>query len=109
MKYHKIRGVAMETCSAEQKAAYNLAFRLHISHGEKYKKIAASCPRFVLAEAEDQLLTDAVKQWKRDGDPRLDIDAVFSALRAGLHNYLLRPFIASDYEKIGKAFPAKYM
>ena len=109
MKYHKIRGVALDVCTKEQKIAYNIAFRLHISSGDAYKKIAATYPRFVVSDAENQLLAHALHEWTRNGDPRLDVDAIFSALRAGLHEYLLHPFIAADYETVGNAFPALYL
>lgn len=32
VKYHKIRNVPLEVCSAEQKIAYNLAFNIHINY-----------------------------------------------------------------------------
>lgn len=109
MKYHKIRGVPMEVCTAEQKIAYNLAFRLHISHGDKYKFIAKNYSKIVLSNVENQLIDEAFRLWENDGTERYDIDAIFSALRAGLNDYLLHHFIAADYERIGKAFPAHYL
>ena len=109
MKYHKIHGVALETCTKEQKIAYNIAFRLHISAGDKYHKAANTVPAFVLDRMKNELLRDGLRMWQIDGDPRLDVDAIFSALRAGLHDYLMRPFVASSYEQVGKAFPANYL
>jgi hypothetical protein len=40
---------------------------------------------------------------------KYDEDAIFCALNAGISAYLERPFIASDYVTIGKAFPAHYL
>lgn len=36
-------------------------------------------------------------------------DAIFSALLAGLYNYLSNFHIFSSYEDIGRAFPAHYL
>ncbi len=41
MKYHKIPNVEKSVCSAEQMIAYNIAFRLHISYADQFKKVSA--------------------------------------------------------------------
>lgn len=108
MKYHKIRGIPLDVCTAEQKIAYNLAFEISINGEQKYKearKISAICA--------DELLHDLIK-WKFDSWMRLyggkyNDDAIYACLLAGLAEYLIKPFIATEYQSIGKAFPAYYL
>ena len=108
MQYHKIRGIPLDVCTAEQKIAYNLAFNAHIGIGDKYRqarKISAICA--------DELLHDRLQiewnEWKRQSNGKYNDDAIYSCLLAGLAEYLMNPFIATDYESIGKAFPAHYL
>lgn len=99
MKYHKIKGVDKSVCTAEQKIAYNLAF------ANREYVIRAG---YDTATAANKI----VELYKSGYDykpGKYDIDAIFSALLAGLKNYCERPFIATDYETIGKAFPALYL
>lgn len=37
MEYHKIRGIRMNTCAAESKIAYNLAFAYTQEYRSKYR------------------------------------------------------------------------
>lgn len=110
MKYHKITGIEKTICTAEQKIAYNIAFRAHISFQEKYDaaaKISAIC--------KDDAVHDILKFYfseylRTDGkNTKYDTDAIYSCLLAGLDGYLKKPFIATDYEQIGTAFPAYYL
>ena len=109
MKYHKIRGVDMETCTAEQKIAYEMAFRAHISFGDAFNKLDSG---FAKTEAVIKIRDCMMKQY-RDGynykPGRFNEDAIQSALHAGMRDYLEKPFIAYNYESIGKAFPAHYL
>jgi len=108
LNYHKIRNIPMEVCTCEQKIAYNLAFRAHISYGDKYQqavKIGFCCPHDLLY----QILQTEFSAYTRQHGGKYDDDAIYSALQSGLSEYLLHPFIASDYEAIGKAFPAHYL
>ena len=112
MKYHKIRKVPLEVCTAEQKIAYNIAFSAHINFQEKYdaaRKISEVCRIDVI----NQILNCEMENYERtycDGkQSRYDIDAIFSALRSGIDEYLKKPFIATDYKSIGKSFPANYL
>ena len=108
MEYHKIRGIPLDVCTAEQKIAYNLAFEISINGERKYKearKISAICA--------DELLRDLIKgkfdSWMRHYGGKYNDDAIHSCLLAGLAEYLIKPFIATDYQSIGKAFPAYYL
>ena len=106
MKTRKIRNVAKEVCTAEQKIAYNLAFRAHISFGDKYRTATSGVDKsniFVTARDIE------IAAFKREcGDKKYNIDAIFVALNQGLKDYLSKPFIATDYAEIGKAFPIPY-
>lgn len=113
MTYHKIRNVPLEVCTAEQMVAYNIAFATHINYQDKYDKAKA-----ISSICADDLVRDIilmeVQNFKRGMEEGLykknfDIDAIQACLNAGLVNYLDHFFIATDYEKVGKAFPAHYL
>lgn len=107
LQYHKIPNIEKSICTAEQKIAYNIAFRNHISYGEQFKKLPTEIAR---KEAASKMIRLSLKEWKTNKNAeKYDIDSIFAALNAGLEKYLLHPFIASDYETIGKGFPANYM
>lgn len=109
MTYHKIPGVPLNVCTAEQMIAYNLAFRAHISFGEKYKK-AASISRICAEDLGYQILRFEITDYQRNNPKgKYDIDAISAALHSGLHDYLLNHFIATSYETVGKSFPAHYL
>ena len=111
MKYHKIRGVEKETCTAEQMIAYNAAFRLHISFQDEFDKVNAEAPGNAQADCL-KLVQIAMKQYRNQYDYKpgqYDEDAIESALRAGIYDYMCKPFIGSNYTQIGKAFPALYL
>lgn len=95
MKYHKIRNVPMNVCTAEQKIAYNIAFA-HYEIAGTYHSYAEAAQNFV--------------SWCKDSIKNYDIDAVFCALNAGLENYCKAKYrILSSYEEIGRMFPANYL
>lgn len=108
MKLHKMRGVALETCAAEQKIAYNIAFRADISYSEKYKALASAAEK-VAAVAD--MVAGGLRQYRAGYDykpGKYNEDAIFAALNAGLRQYMEKPFIAADYAEIGRAFPVAY-
>lgn len=114
MKYHKIRGIDKAICTAEQMVAYNIAFRLHINVGDRFKEICTTGTGINIAEAIDDIMLMSVKNYHNSYEyakmaKKYDEDAIFSALRNGIKDYLLKPFIATDYAKIGKAFKALYL
>lgn len=45
MKWHKIRNVPIDVCSAEQKVAYNMAFRVHINQGDQYRALQTTAEK----------------------------------------------------------------
>ena len=109
INYHKIRGVEKSVCTQEQKIAYNIAFVIHINHGSEWEKRENYC-RSAQVEFLHELIHMYCKDFQRNyPNCKADIDGIFSALNAGLENYLNKFFIAWDYESIGKAFPAHYL
>lgn len=87
MKTHKIRGVAKDVCTAEQRIAYNLAFAYLNING------------FDVAAAMRIYRSSA------GYSGRYDDAAIEAALTAGAEAYRAAPFIAWNYEQIGAAFP----
>lgn len=109
MKYTKIRNIPFDVCTVEQKIAYNLAFRAHISFQDKFNTLKAE-QKFetVISEFISDIIRFEIKEYSQNYTIG-NIDAIFSALNAGLRNYFEKPFIASNYDDIGKAFPANYL
>ena len=106
MKTRKIRNVSKEVCTAEQKIAYNMAFRAHISYGDKFKAATNGVDKSQIAkEVRDIEIADFMRNHGEEG---FNIDAIFVALNQGLKDYLAKPFIATDYEQIGKVFSIPY-
>ena len=113
LKYHKIKNVPLEVCTAEQKVAYNIAFAVHINYQDKYDKAKAISSICADDVVRDIILME-VQNFKKGMEEGLykghfDIDAIQACLNAGLVDYLDHFFIAWEYEQIGKAFPAHYL
>lgn len=90
MKLHKIRGVVLNVCSAEQKIAYNIAFSWALNgHDVTTEKMLQSFRR------------------GHDYKPgRFDEEAIAAALAAGYPSYLAADApVASSYEQVGQWFP----
>lgn len=109
LTYHKIRGVDKGVCTAEQKIAYNLAFRAHISYQDAFDR-AASVSEICTKELVHEIIRLEIESAKcSESAARYNLDAIFAALNAGLEGYLRKWFIATSYEEIGRAFPACYL
>lgn len=109
MTYHKIRGVDKSTCTAEQKVAYNMAWRIW---GDCRYHWDACKTRIDWAEQESKAIRDYMDEWQRvyAAKNKYDTDSIFCALRYGLHDYLTgTAHVLTSYEDVGKAFPANYM
>ena len=107
MQYHKIRNVPLDVCTAEQKIAYNLAF----SHGNAFMNAYHNAPDGVTrGNVWIECRDFCMKLYSYTDSGKYDIDAIFSALNAGLPEYLDRkmPILAS-YEEIGRIFKANYL
>ena len=114
MEYHKIPGIALEVCTAEQKIAYNLAFRAHITFADEWKK-ARETSGICKHDFLHQIIDFQMKQWRTSlptmgkAAQKYDTDAIRCCLNMGLSDYLDHMFIATEYDQIGKAFPAAYL
>lgn len=101
MSLHKIRGVDKAVCSAEQKIAYNIAWRI----AEELHYNGASFS----VEDERGAVEDYRRAWLRDypsAARKYDTGAIFAALASGLHDYLTAGGrIMTSYAEIGRAFP----
>lgn len=108
MKTHKIRNIDKSICCAEQKIAYNIAFRCDVWKHNEFEKLRAIYPGEANRACHD-LRDFYIKQYKAQyPHSNINLDAVFHCLTNGLYNYMCNPFIATDYETIGKAFPILY-
>lgn len=109
LKYHKIRGVNMDVCTAEQKIAYNIAFRLEISYGDIFRK-HGTLSEAAKAEAIARYIQKGMRDYTlANENSRYNVDAIFAALNAGLKNYLESSHhILTSYAEVGEAFPANY-
>ena len=112
MKYHKIRNVPIDICSAEQKIAYNIAFRLRSTYYDDYKQAAACC-RICEEDFLNSLIKQGMKEYSytKDGkNGKYDIDAIFSSLRSGIREYMQDKYsIYTSFEQVGKTFKASYL
>ena len=105
MNYHKIPGIEKNVCTAEQKIAYNIAFKININHGSEFLKIPS---QFEKSNAVYKLIKIYIKEFKNQ-NLKYNVDAVQCCLNAGLQNYLENSFIATSFKQIGDAFPAYYL
>lgn len=115
MKYHKIRNIPLNVCTAEAKIAYNLAFAYATEYRNTYKKCAASVSGIAISDFIHEAVNWCMKMWK-DGNPyqttpnKYDIDLIFCCLNAGMENYFKGDYaILSSYEEIGRTFPSRYL
>lgn len=95
MKCKKINGVDKSICTAEQKIAYNYAF----SWSDICRKTLND--KTAIQDIEKNIIENI----KHNGiDKKYNIDAILIAFRSGFEKYCKNPFIAYDYDIIGKCF-----
>lgn len=110
MKSHKIKNIEKNVCTCEEKIAYDLAFRGEISCGDKLRKKIVENNLFE-SEISDfifELRDSLLRTWINNGNKKYNIDGIQEALNIGLQDYLIHPFIASDYKIIGKCFSRRF-
>lgn len=96
MTFKKIPNIEKEVCTAEQKIAYNFAFRYRDFDGNKE---LIDLLQVVVAEIKGN---EKMMQ-------RYDIDSIIHCLRNGYIEYRKNhPAILTDYETIGKVFYTLY-
>lgn len=108
MKYHKIRNVPIDVCTAEQKIAYNLAFANTYELSIEYH---AAQSGIIRAEIVRDAVNCCMTCWSYGpcNNGRYNTDAIFCALNAGIEKYLQKREIFTDYKQVGEAFPAYYL
>lgn len=106
-KYKAIPRVPRTTCTAEQKIAYNIAWRLHLSHGDEYKNLASEVDRL---QKCSEMVSEGLKNYTLAYDYKpgqYNLEAIQAALEGGLQKYFESKYhIAGSYEEIGQMFPA---
>lgn len=94
LQYHKIRGVDKSVCTAEQKIAYNMASRIYgdIRFAKAWQQYdSGKVPAFLQNDWESKAIREYFTTWQRDynkASAHYNEDAIFSALRAGLHDFI---------------------
>lgn len=96
----KIRNVPVDVCTAEQKIAYNLAFKISISLTRDYDQLSEHARKSYLNKVS-KMEIDNLRLWSKK---KYNYSEIEKALNKGLMSYLEHPFIADTYEEIGKAF-----
>lgn len=111
LKYHKIRGVDKTVCTVEQLIAYKFAFAHCSDYRNTWRKSADQYARFQQVE----FIAEAVAWCMRmisycpEITGKYNIDAIQSALYAGMENYFNGNSVLWSYEEVGKTFPAYYL
>ena len=109
MKYHKIRNVPLEVCTAEQMIAYNAAFASRDLFVKQFKAQVVQLHRGDICLEFVRFCLNKLKQNEKILK-KYDIDSIQCALNAGAENYLdSNNSILSSYEEVGKMFPAYYL
>ena len=107
IKVHKIRGIDMAVCTAEQKIAYNLAFANYYDYRDTFLGLPTEM-------AKSEAVTELRDNWLRlyrmscNYTGKYNEDAIAVALNQGIRSYMEKPFIASDYSQIGDCFKLPY-
>ena len=110
MKYHKIRGVPLDECTAEQKIAYNLAFAHYYNVIQEYNRLPMQFQKSDVVSASVRKMLDLYRMGRDYKPGKYNEDAIFCALNAGFENYLKAKYhILSSYKEIGAMFPANYL
>lgn len=96
MRFTKIPNVEKDVCTAEQKIAYNFAFRYRDFNGDKELIDLLNVVAADIRANEKMML-------------RYDIDSIIHCLRNGYIEYRKSyPAIITDYKTIGKIFYSLY-
>lgn len=110
MQYHKINGVPLDECTAEQKIAYNLAFMYYDNVIKEYNRLPMQFQKSELVSASVRKMLDLYRMGRDYKPGKYNEDAIFCALNAGFENYLKAKYhILSSYKAIGEMFPANYL
>ena len=108
---HKIRNIPRDVCTAEQKIAYNLAFRCHISYQEEYNRVKKDGTAAALSAGVYEMIARIIRDYQAAytfTPGKYDLDAIHHALHVGLKSYMDNPQIYTTFAEIGEAFPILY-
>lgn len=106
MKYHKIRNVPLEVCTAEQKIAYNYAWGKRDLFEKDYKQAENQDKRNQIVEEAVEFMLSCRRSAYDYNPHKYNEEAIHCALQNGLENYFnAKHRILSSYEEIGKMFP----
>lgn len=109
MKYHKIKNVPLEICTAEAKIAYNAAFSMRDIIKKAYDKCDCNFQRCTVILDGVHLIIDNIEK-NTDITKKYDIDAIFCCLNAGLEKYINSKYsILTNYSEIGAIFASNYL
>ena len=112
MKYHKIRNVPLDVCTAESKIAYNAAFLHAADYRETWRKTKDKYAGWARSEFIHEAVNWCMKFVMRDENimKRYDVDAIQCCLNAGMENYFNHEHIfLNSYEEIGNIFKSLYL
>ena len=115
MKYHKIKDIPLEVCTAEAKIAYNLASTYTSEYKATYQKKAHLFPRIAVSDFIDEAVNKCLKMWVngytyQTTPHKYDIDAIQCCLNAGMEDFFKSEHsILSSYEEIGNIFKSYYL
>lgn len=108
MKYHGIGGVKKTICTAEQKIAYNLAWRYKGLFIPKYNEAVWGVEKSIIIRDSVRFLVEQFA--KNYPNSKYDIDLIYCCLGAGLEEYYKNGGkVLWSYEEIGSVFPALYL
>ena len=97
----------MEVCTAEQKIAYNLAFRWADLYQKSYDEATTE---ILKSEIIFKTIRFCIDDYRAKNDSKYNLDAIQCALNAGMKNFFDTKYkILTSYEDIGKTFPAYYL
>lgn len=107
MKYTAIPGVKKTVCTAEQKIAYELAWRYKDQIKAAYEKCAWGCDKCGVIRTAVLELTRAFE--REHPTHKYNVDAIYCSL-GSLEEYINGGGkILWSYKEIGEAFPAYYL
>ena len=106
LKCRKIAGIEKNTCTCEQKIAYNYAFSWRDVYIRRTKESKTEIEK---SEVLNEIINIITKDLLRREDmKKYNPDAVIIAFRQGFRCYVEKFFVASNYEQIGEVFKIPY-
>lgn len=115
MKYHKIKGVDLSTCTVEAKIAYNYASIRCDRYLPLYNKSETAAEKKQIIFLLTNLIIDELRYNIINGicKHNVDIDGVQCCLNYGLDEYMKQSTwhgkILTSYEEIGAIFKSQYL